>query len=200
MDVRAHDERAVRFAERVVARVTDDQLTAATPCTEWTLNELLVHMTGSNNGFADTAEGRPTNPEVWLGTTIGDDVVAEYLKSSQRVRAAFAAPEALTRTFDVHGFGTYPATTAIGMHFIDYLAHGWDVAKATGTEAVLDEDLCEAVLAMGSRWPKGAPTIWGPGAPFGHPVPIPEEATAQDRMLGFLGRTPTWPDTPTTTA
>lgn len=199
MDIRAHDERAVRFAERMVAQVTDDQLSAPTPCTEWTLRELLVHMTGSNNGFADTAEGRETNPEVWQGNTIGNDVVAEYAKSSQRVQAAFAAPDVLSRTFDVHGFGTYPAATAIGMHFIDYLAHGWDVAKAIGEEPELDEDLCEAVLAMGRRWPQGAPTIWGPGAPFGHQVAIPPEASPQNRMLGFLGRTPTWPRTTTST-
>jgi uncharacterized protein (TIGR03086 family) len=194
MDIRDNDFRALGWTERVVALVTDDQLDLPTPCPEWTLRALLVHMTGSNNGFADTAEGRPADPEVWAGSTIGADVVGEYQKSSQRVHAAFAAPGVLDRTFDVHGFGAYPAATAIGMHFIDYLVHGWDVARAIGADDELDDELCVAVLEMGRRWPKGAPTIWGPGAPFGHQVTVAPDASPQDRMLGFLGRSPNWPN------
>jgi uncharacterized protein (TIGR03086 family) len=193
MDIREQDERAVRWTERVVAAVTDDQLDRATPCAEWTLRELLVHMAGSNNGFADTAEGRPTDPAVWAGATIGPDVVDEYVKSSRRVLAAFAAPDVMDRTFDVHGFGEYPARVAIGMHLIDFLVHGWDVARAVDIPAELDVDLCTAVLESGRRWPKDAPTIWGPGAPFGYRVDVPDDSSAQDRMLGFLGRDPRWP-------
>lgn len=192
MDIREQDERAVRWTERVVAAVTDDQLDRATPCAEWTLRELLVHMAGSNNGFADTAEGRPTDPAAWSGATIGPDVVGEYVKSSQRVLAAFAGAGVMDRTFDVHGFGAHPARVAIGMHFVDFLVHGWDVARSVDAPAELDVELCAAVLEMGRRWPKGAPTIWGPGAPFGYQVDVPSDSPDQDRMLGFLGRDPRW--------
>ncbi len=194
MDIRDNDFRALAWTERMVARVTDEHLAAPTPCGDWTLRELLVHMTGSNNGFADTAEGRPTDPDVWAGRTIGDDVVAEYQKSSQRVHAAFAAPDVLERTFDVHGFGSYPARVAIGMHFIDYLVHGWDVARAIGAPDQPDAEDCLVVLDMGRRWPKDAATIWGPGAPFGYQVPVSPAAPAPDRMVGFLGRSPRWPN------
>jgi uncharacterized protein (TIGR03086 family) len=77
------------------------------------------------------------------------------------------------------------------MHFVDYLTHGWDVARAIGAPDELDADLCAAVLEMGRRWPEGS---WGPGAPFGRQVVVPLDASAQDRMLGFLGRSPCWPD------
>lgn len=193
MDIRAHDERALEYAERIVARVTADHLAAPTPCAEWTLRDLLTHMAGNNNGFADAAEGKPADPDVWLGATIGDDVVGEYLKSSQRVHAAFAAPGVLKRRLDVHGYGTYPATVAIGMHFVDYLTHGWDVAAAIGVTAPMDDDLCTAVVTMGQRWPRAS---WGPGAPFAFRVDVPDTASAQDRMLGFLGRDPRWTATP----
>lgn len=192
MDIRDNDFRALGWTERTVALVTSERLDAPTPCPEWTLRELLVHMTGNNNGFADAAEGRPADPDVWTGRTIGDDVVGEYQKSSQRVHAAFAAPDVLERAFDVHGFGSYRATVAIGMHFVDYLTHGWDVARAIGAPDELDADLCAAVLEMGRRWPQAS---WGPGAPFGHQVTVPSDASPQDRMLGFLGRSPRWPAT-----
>jgi uncharacterized protein (TIGR03086 family) len=193
MDIRDNDTRALRWSERMVARVTSEHLDAPTPCAEWTLRELLVHMTGNNNGFADAAEGRPADPDVWTGRTIGDDVVGEYQKSAQRVHAAFSADGVLDRRFDVHGFGSYPATTAIGMHFVDYLTHGWDVARAIGVPDEPDADLCAAVLDMGRRWPQGS---WGPGAPFGEQVAVAPDASPQDRMLGFLGRSPRWPVTP----
>lgn len=193
MDIRAFDRRALAGTSTVVERVTEDRLNAPTPCAGWDLRALLVHMAGNNNGFADAAEGKPADPAVWEGSGISGDLVGEYQKSSERVRAAFADDDALNHPFEVHGFGSYPALTAIGMHFIDYLTHGWDVARAIGVEYTLDEELCLAVLRMGAGWPKGSPAIWGPGAPFGYPVPVPDGAPAADRMLGFLGRSPNWP-------
>jgi uncharacterized protein (TIGR03086 family) len=113
VDIRDNDFRAVAWAERMVARVTDDRLDAPTPCAEWTLRELLVHMTGNNNGFADAAEGKPADPDVWIGRMVGDDVVGEYRESSERVQVAFAAPGVLEHPFDVHGFGSYPVCTSL---------------------------------------------------------------------------------------
>jgi len=194
MDIREFDRRALEATGRVVSQVTEDQLGAPTPCAEWDLRALLVHMTGNNNGFADAAEGRPTDPAVWAGAGAGDDLVGDYLKSADRVRAAFAAEGVLDRNLDVHGYGLYPAPTAIGMHFIDYLVHGWDVAKAIDVDHSLDPELCLAILKIGAGWPKDSPTIWGPGAPFGKRIPVPDDAPPDHRLLGFLGRSPTWPD------
>src|SRR2546430_8329475 len=193
MDIRTLDRRALDATGRIMVQVSPDRLDAPTPGAEWDLRALLVHMAGNNNGFAEGADGRAADPAVWTGRKLGADVIGEYLKSADRVRSAFADDELLGRTIAVHGFGTYPSQDAIGMHFIDYLVHGWDVARAAGVEYPLDEELCLAVLAMGEAWPAGSPRIWGPGAPFGHPVPVPDGAPAFARMLGFLGRSRDWP-------
>jgi uncharacterized protein (TIGR03086 family) len=189
-DIRALDRRALDATGDVVARVTAGALEVPTPCAEWNLRALLMHMTGNNNGFADAADGKPADPGVWEGVGIGGDLVGEYQKSAERVCAAFAADGVMDRAFDVHGFGSYPAQIAIGMHFVDYLVHGWDVARAIGVDHRLDADLCLTVLRMGERWPKSS---WGPGAPFGYPVAVPGVAPPDHRMLGFLGRSPNWP-------
>jgi uncharacterized protein (TIGR03086 family) len=194
MDIREFDRRALEATDRVVAQVADDRLGTPTPCAEWDLRALLVHMTGNNNGFADAADGRPADPEVWAGTGIGDDLVGAYLKSAERVRTAFAADGVLERDLEVHGFGSFPAPVAIGMHFIDYLVHGWDVARAIEVDHPLDPELCLAVLKIGERWPKDSPAIWGSGAPFGKQIPVPHDAPSDHRMLGFLGRPPAWPN------
>lgn len=195
MDIRELDGRALDDVDRVVDRVPADRLDAPTPCAEWDLRALLTHMAGNNHGFADAAAGRPVDPAVWDGADLGDDVVEEYRRSARRVREAFAAPGVLDGTLHVHGFGAFPAAAAIGMHFVDYLAHGWDVAKAIGIEHRLDPELCDAVLRIGRRWPPDSPAVWGEGAPFRARLPVSENASTADRMLAFLGRSPEWPGT-----
>jgi uncharacterized protein (TIGR03086 family) len=155
---------------------------------------MLRHMVGNNNGFADAAHGQPADAAVREGRELAGDPSRAFAESARRVTEAFAAPDLFDRKIEVLGYGQVPGATAVGMHFIDYLVHGWDVARTIGIECRLDEQLCLTVLAMGERWPKGSPTIWGSGAPFAHPVPVPDDAPAGHRMLAFLGRSPHWPN------
>jgi hypothetical protein len=80
------------------------------------------------------------------------------------------------------------------MHAIDYLLHAWDLGAALRHPPVLDEDACLEVLHIVESWPVGHPEIWGPGAPFAHPLAVPASSPAAERVLGLLGRSPTWPD------
>jgi uncharacterized protein (TIGR03086 family) len=193
MDILALDQQALANANRIVALVTEEQLSLPTPCADWDLRTLLVHMAGNNNGWAEAAEGKPADGATWDGAGLEDDPVGAYRKAADRVAAAFAANDVLARDFEVFGYGSVPGPNALGMHFIDYLVHGWDVAKAIGAEARLDPEACTAVLRIGERWPRGAASIWGPGAPFGYRVPVAADASPEARMLGFLGRSPSWP-------
>lgn len=192
MDLRELDRRSLDVTSRFVDQVRDEHLDRRTPCAGWTLRDLLRHMVGGNNGFADAAQGRPADAAVWDGEGIGDDPRAEYAASATRVVTAFRSVEPLDGTFEVHGYGAVPAPTAVGMHLIDYLAHGWDVAVSIGAEPVLDEESCVAVLRIAEGWPRDSARIWGPGAPFAHRVEVPADASPQDRMLGLLGRSPSW--------
>jgi uncharacterized protein (TIGR03086 family) len=194
MDILAFDQQALANANRIVAQVTEADLANATPCGDWDLRALLVHMAGNNNGWADAAEGKPADAEIWDGAGLTDDPLGAYRKAAARVEAAFAAGDVLDRQLEVLGYGSVSGPTAIGMHFIDYLVHGWDAAKAIGTEPRLDPELCTAVLRIGERWPRDAASIWGPDAPFGYRVAVPADAPPEARMLGFLGRSPSWPD------
>jgi len=192
MDLRELDRRALAVTTGIVERVRADQLDLPTPCDGWSARDLLRHMVGNNNGFAAAALGAPPLAEVWDGVAV-TDTVGEFAASAKRVVEAFASVEPLTGTFAVLGYGDVPAAQAVGMHLIDYLAHGWDVAVSIGVDAGLDEECCLAVLRIGAGWPQDSPAIWGPDAAFGYRVEVPADAPAADRMLGFLGRSPAWP-------
>lgn len=191
-DLREPCRRVLATTTATVARVRADQLDLPTPCDGWSVRDLLRHMVGNNNGFAAAALGAPPDAAVWDGMDVTDPV-GEFPASAERVVSAFASVEPLAGTFAVLGYGDVPAAQAVGMYFVDYLAHGWDVAVAIGADPRLDEEDCAAVLRIGAAWPKDSPAIWGPDAPFGHRVEVPEDAPVRDRMLGFLGRSPAWP-------
>lgn len=70
----------------------------------------------------------------------------------------------------------------------EVLIHTWDLAKALGVEAGLDDDLC-AVVLQGVEQHAGRYQASGM---FGEAVALPAEAPVVDRLVALLGRDPAW--------
>ena len=70
----------------------------------------------------------------------------------------------------------------------DVFMHTWDVSRATGQDDRLDPDFCAQLLAGMSQMEDA---IRASGQ-YGPAVPVPEDASVQDRMIGFIGRDPFW--------
>ena len=68
---------------------------------------------------------------------------------------------------------------------IECLAHGWDVARATGRRLEVDDAVAERAvahsLALMERLPPDR-------TPFGPAQPVPDDAPAVDRLAALLGR------------
>jgi uncharacterized protein (TIGR03086 family) len=192
MDIVDLDRRALAASARLIGLVTPDQLDAPTPCSEWVLRDLLAHMVAHNYGFAATASGEHPAESVWEGEPRLTRPAVAFAESADQVSRAFSADGTLGRRFELPGLGTFPATTAIGFHFVDYVIHAWDVARSIGVPAGLDDDLVRSAARVASGWPDN-PAVRGPGAPFGHRVHVASDAPLLDRLLGALGRSPSWP-------
>lgn len=193
-DILELDRRAVQASVGVVARATVGDLALPTPCAKWTLGELLAHMTVQHDGFAAAAAGRGADLEVWEARPAGDDAVAEYIAAADRVLAAFAQPGVLERKFalpEIIRALTFPAAQAISFHFIDYVVHGWDVARSLGVRYELSPELAEAALPVAEAVPDG-PQRLKPGAAFRPGLAAPQGSAALDRVLLALGRSPGW--------
>jgi uncharacterized protein (TIGR03086 family) len=194
-DIRRLDSRAVEASVRVVAQTGPDDLARPTPCADWTLGDLLAHMTAQHHGFAAASEGRGADPEIWRVRPPADDPVRAYAESAERVIAAFADNAGLDREFalpEISTQVTFPATQAIGFHFIDYVAHGWDVARALDVPFSLDADLVQAALPIARAVPGGERRLV-PGAAFAPSVAGPDVSEPLDLVLSLLGRSPRWP-------
>ena len=85
----------------------------------------------------------------------------------------------------------FPAPQAISFHFIDYVVHGWDVARALGQPYELDADLVQAAVPMAEAVPEGERRL-RPGAAFRPGLAAPDDASPMDRILAMLGRDPAW--------
>ncbi|HEU4421659.1 MAG TPA: TIGR03086 family metal-binding protein [Pilimelia sp.] len=187
MDLWELDRHALDAAGRFVDLVTPDRLGGPTPCGDWTLEVLLRHMVASNHGFAAAARGSDPDPAVWEDADLGGDPAAAYRRSADEVVAAFAAARLADHKFKIYGYGVFAAPTAVGMHFVDFLVHGWDVAASIGAPRALDAELSDAALAIALRWP-----YHRPDKAFGVRVPVPAEAPVDQRLVAYLGRDPGW--------
>src|SRR5580704_13953945 len=98
-DIVGLDARAVRASVQVVSQAGAADLARPTPCSDWTLGELLAHMTAQHNGFAAAAAGDGGDLSRWQPGPPAADPVQEYAAAAGRVLAAFGAHGVLDREF-----------------------------------------------------------------------------------------------------
>ncbi|WP_006245165.1 TIGR03086 family metal-binding protein [Mycolicibacterium tusciae] len=188
---------AVLASVDVVNAVTRDDLARPTPCAGWDLAALLAHMTVQHRGFAAAARGG-TDLDVWDVATVADAVASDpagtYSAAADDVLDAFEADGVLDATFALPEFGpdaTFPGAMAIGFHFVDYVVHGWDVARSIGAAFEPPHDVIEAVLPIAFAVPDGEFRT-EEGSPFRRAVAVDDDARSMDRILAHLGRSPAW--------
>jgi uncharacterized protein (TIGR03086 family) len=193
-DIVGLDARAVRASVQIVSQASAADLSRPTPCSDWTLGELLAHMTAQHEGFAAAAAGDGADLVHWQTGAPVADPVGEYAAAAERVTAAFAAAGVLAGEFvlpEISPKLRFPAAEAIGFHFVDYVVHGWDVARALGRGYDLEPDVLAAALAIAQAVPDGERRR-RPGAAF-----APRVAASSGGPLGqivaLLGRRPDWP-------
>ncbi|MEV4115212.1 TIGR03086 family metal-binding protein [Nonomuraea sp. NPDC049695] len=193
MNVVALDAQAVRTSVELAAGVQPADLSRPTPCLGWTVYGLLAHMATQHYGFAAASRGDGDLAQ-WKLRSLGSDPVASYRASAEHVMTAFAADGVLERRFPLPEFASgspFPAAQAISFHFIDYVVHSWDLAKALGAEVEFPPDLLDAALAVARAVPGGEARL-APGAAFAPAFPWPG-GSPLDEIVAILGRSPSWP-------
>ena len=168
---------------RLVDGVSPDQWDAATPCTAWDLRALVNHLTWVVEMFGAAAKGDGP-PHERGSDVLGDDPAGAFHRAADTAIGAW-------RSRGTAGalripIGELPAQVALGINMTDVYVHGWDVARATGQDAKLDDRICAELLAF-------LPAAVPPGArerAFGPIVDVPADAPASDRLLAYCGRVP----------
>jgi uncharacterized protein (TIGR03086 family) len=183
MDPIERIERATQHASKIVHGVKADQYGDPTPCSELDVRSLLNHVVGGLEMLRDAASGgSPATPD---GDQFGADPGKEFDARAGRLLDAIRQPGALDKTWKMP-FGELPAQMMAGICFVEHVTHGWDLAKATGQDTTIPDDLiaeCRSVVEpMDAMWRMQG--VCGPA------VDVPESASATDRYAGFMGRQP----------
>jgi uncharacterized protein (TIGR03086 family) len=188
---------ALAGTEQLVAEIGPDEWELPTPCTDWSVRDVVNHLVGSNLLFVRVLGGEPLPPREQLLAAartdrLGDDAVGAYRASAAALVDAFRAEGALERTVTVPA-GTLPGIAALHLRIVEALVHGWDVARATGRSLTFPDGLVEQALAFTrDTLPRLPPRPAGQG-PFGPSQPADDDAPPLDRLAALLGRPVTAP-------
>jgi uncharacterized protein (TIGR03086 family) len=180
------------FSERVHA-VREDQWSAPTPCSEWSVADLVGHLVDENRWAAPLLRGLdldaagkdvegsrkpPAQGEV------GADLAAAWDRAAAEAGAELSAAGALDKTVDLSR-GPTPAREYIAEMTADLVIHGWDLGRAIGYTDPLPADAVDAVYGMAEQM--GDLSYTGM---FAAPVDMPDDASTIDKLIALTGRDP----------
>ncbi|MFF4529582.1 TIGR03086 family metal-binding protein [Streptomyces sp. NPDC001407] len=179
-----HAEALALFTDRVHA-VGPGQWSDPTPCTEWTVRELVNHLTAEQLWVPPLLDGASIEDlgDTLDGDVLGDDPVATWDAAVAGAREAFAAPGALKRTVQL-SYGPTAADAYASQMVSDAVVHAWDLSRAIGADEHLPASLVEFTRREVEPY---AGNLSGTGL-FADPVEPPEGADVQTRLLAQLGR------------
>lgn len=169
---------ATTFGARI-AGVTAGQWDAATPCSEWTVRDLVTHVVNTNRRILANATG-----EAAVEPDPTGDLGVQYAEATGAILDALGNPDLAGKT--VGGmFGEQSFEQLVSrLGCADLLLHTWDLARATGQDETLDAHACEVALEFLTPLDEG---IRRPGG-FSPKLDAPADATVQARLLAFCGR------------
>jgi uncharacterized protein (TIGR03086 family) len=151
------------------------------PCEGWTARDVVRHLVVWLPAFLKHGAG----VELAAGPDIETDPLGAWTSMSDQVQALLDDPASKEISYTGPP-GTHPLDHAIAMFFTsDVFLHSWDLARATGQDETLDPERCAAMLAG----MEPIDEILRTSGHYGPRQPVADDASAQAKLLAFIGRT-----------
>lgn len=167
---------SLEVTEGIVAGVGPEHANLPTPCPDYRVTQLLDHLVGYATNFADKANGVTPAADPTT-TSAGDDPRGAY-------------HDAAVRLINGYRNSVPDDATPMAVVLMETVAHGWDLAAATGQPTPYPNEAVEAAIAAGRAMM--APRFRGEGMPFGQEVEVSPSRPALDQFVAFMGRDPDW--------
>ena len=167
--------------ERTVAAVPADAWDQPSPCVGWTARDVVGHIVDVH-GMMLKPLGRTLEP----GPTVMQDPLAAFRTAAAQVAAVVDDPATCATAYDGYFGPTTVGATIDTFLAMDLIVHRWDLARATGQEATIED----AEIARVRRDVAGLGDAVRQANVFGPIVEVPADASEQDRFLALLGRDP----------
>lgn len=167
----------------LVDAVAADAWDRPSPVAAWRARDVVDHLVTWFPGFLESGTGivLPAGP------VAEEDPMTAWSHHAAAVQALLDDPATADRVLTNPHLGEVPLDQAIDRFYTgDVFLHTWDLAKATGQDATLDETRCAAMLAGMEPLDE----VLRQSGQYGPKVDVPAEASAPDRLMGFIGRDP----------
>jgi uncharacterized protein (TIGR03086 family) len=163
--------RALDQAAAMLGEVRADDLDRPTPCVDWSVGRLADHLVAAPGRFVQMMQGEQPD---WSRRPDPSD--------EDRVAAFRAGAAALLRTWSEMGDS---AAASADWQSAELGLHTWDLARGIGRPT---DDLDPEVAQRGLDFMRANLTPDRRGSVFAAERPVPEDASAPDRLAAFAGR------------
>jgi uncharacterized protein (TIGR03086 family) len=174
---------ACRELSALVTGLTDDELENPTPCTEYSVSQIVAHLDGGARVFtAMAAKKADEQPELVIGAAGWRGTFADCIEA---LGAAWNDPGAWQGSSAGAGV-ELPNETWGKIALTEVVVHAWDLAKATGRSVELPEETVQACFdhVAGFLEAPPVPELWGP------PLEAGPDAPLLDQVVAITGRKP----------
>ncbi|MGO4255087.1 TIGR03086 family metal-binding protein [Marmoricola sp. RAF53] len=167
----------------VVDGVAPDGWDAPAPVDGWAARDVVGHLVEWLPALLSSGSDVTLPP----GPDAAEDPAAAWAHHRDAVQALLEDPRTPDRTLTNPHLGALPVDQAVDRFYSsDVLLHSWDLARATGQQVDLGEERCAAMLAGMEPLDE----MLRQSGQYGPKVDVPADASAQDRLMGFIGRDP----------
>jgi uncharacterized protein (TIGR03086 family) len=184
-DLQQLHQRSLEEFDRYVKAIERDQWGNATPCTEWSVRDLVNHIVNEDKWTVPLMEGSTIEAvgDRFDGDLLGDDPHRAWEVAKKEASNAVQSEGALERTVNV-SWGQISGAEYISQLFNDHVIHAWDLARGIGADDALDTELVEILYAEAKPREKEFESY----GVFGKPVDVPDDAETQTKLLALFGR------------
>ena len=175
-----HAQDAGRFAA-LTEKASAEDWARPSPVSAWTARDVVGHLVEWLPGFISRADVALTP------VAVADDPAAAWRQRAEEVQSVLE--ERSDVVYSSPMFGDMPLGSAIDQFYTnDVWMHSWDLARALGVDFDLGaERSAETLTAM-----RPMDELLRSSGQFGPQVPVADDAPAQDRLVAFIGRDPSW--------
>lgn len=182
---------ACQHTADIITKITDDQLSAPTPCAKYSVGDVSHHVGGLAMAFAASARkdlgpltGSAPTPDA---PQLDDDWRTSYPAGLTELGRAWGDPSAWQGMSRIAGMDM-PGEAVGLVGLTEVVIHGWDLARATGQTYDVDPDIADAVLVNVAEFAAQGPVE----GLFGPAVQVADDAPVLDRIIALSGRDPAW--------
>jgi len=182
------DSERERF-RRVAGRFTDvvDEVPAGAwsnpaPCDGWTARDVVRHLVEWVPSFFSRA-----GIELAVSVSVDDDPAKAWAQLRDALQSQLDDPASGESEIDIEPVGRHTVAAAIEQFVTaDIVVHTWDLAKATGLDATIDHEMA-ARMVPGMA---GIGDMLVASGQYRPAVPVPDDASVEDKLIALTGRDP----------